>query len=52
MIQIIKFADIFYHKRFILEKDIKINALIGAPTDVIEIEEYTETIETEEAITE
>ncbi len=43
MVQIIKYADIFYNKRFILEKEIRINALLGYKSEFIEVEEYGET---------
>ena len=42
MIQIVKYADIFYNKRFILEKELRINTLYGVPSDVIEIDDYEE----------
>lgn len=42
MIQIIKFADTFYNKRFILEKELKIDALLGIEHDVIEVEDFVE----------
>ncbi len=45
MAQIIKFADTFYNKRFILEKPLRINTLLGNETEVIEIEDFEETIE-------
>lgn len=45
MIQIIKFADTFYNKRFILEKPLRINTLLGKETEVIEIEGFEEVSE-------
>ncbi len=32
MIQILKYANVFYCKRFIIEKEMRINALLGIPT--------------------
>lgn len=40
MIKIIQFADIFYNKRFILEKDIRINTLLGYASCIIDVEDY------------
>lgn len=45
MINILKYANIFYCKRFILEKEENINLLLDKRTDIIEgkaIEELTD----------
>lgn len=40
MIQVTKFADIFYNKRFILEKESRINTLLGCTQEAVDIESY------------
>lgn len=42
MIKVIQFADIFYNKRFILEKELRINTLLGYTDDTIVVENYEE----------
>lgn len=42
MIQIIKYADIFYNKRFILEKELRIKALTSGTAIEVEFEEINE----------
>ena len=42
MIQIINFANTFYNKRFILEKEMRINNLLGQPNPIYEVENYIE----------
>lgn len=39
MVQIIKYANVFYCKRFILEKESRISALVGEKTTVIDAEQ-------------
>ena len=39
MVQIIKYANVFYCKRFILEKESRISALVGVKTTVIDAEQ-------------
>ena len=39
MVQIIKYAKVFYCKRFILEKESRISALVGEKTTVIDAEQ-------------
>lgn len=43
MVKIIKYANIFYNKRFLLEKEYRINELLGVSTDDTEYTEYEET---------
>ena len=38
MKRVLDYADIFYHKRFILEKEIRVEKLKGNGTDIIEAE--------------
>lgn len=45
MIQITKFADVFYNKRFILEKELRINTLLNGESDYIVVENYEEVTE-------
>ena len=45
MIQIIKYADVFYNKRFILEKEMRINTLFSAPSDIVEVNDFEEIID-------
>lgn len=45
MKKILDYADIFYQKRYILEKAYRINDLLGKPTTVIEIDDVEETID-------
>lgn len=52
MIQIVKYADIFYNKRFILEKELRINTLFGISSDFIEVDDYEEVTEDVENTTE
>ena len=47
MIKIINFANIFYKKRFILEKDARINTLLGYTSGIIEAENFTEILDDE-----
>lgn len=47
MISILKYANIFYQKRFILEKETRINILLGYTSDVIDVENFTVTSEEE-----
>ena len=42
MIQIINFANIFYNKRFILEKEARRNTLLDCTPDVIDVVDFTE----------
>ena len=42
MIKIINFANIFYNKRFIIEKEARINTLLDCTPDVIEVVDFTE----------
>lgn len=42
MIKIINFANIFYNKRFILEKETRINTLLGYSSNIIEVEDFIE----------
>lgn len=46
MVKILKYADIFYHKRFILEKELRINMLLSGNSDFVEVDNYTEINET------
>lgn len=39
MVQIIKYANVFYCKRFIIEKESRISALVGVKTTVIDAEQ-------------
>ena len=45
MVQILKYADIFYHKRFLLEKESRIQALLGEPIHIVTDFETTITID-------
>jgi len=47
MKKIIDYADIFYNKRFIVEKEMKINELLGKPNTVIEVDAFEEISENE-----
>lgn len=38
IVQILKYADIFYHKRFILEKETRINTLLGNTENINEVD--------------
>lgn len=42
MIKIINFANTFYNKRFILEKEMRINALLNQTSNIYEVEDYIE----------
>ena len=46
MVKILKYADIFYNKRFILEKELRINMLVSGDSDFVEVDNYTEINET------
>lgn len=42
MSKILDYADIFYNKRFILEKEVRINLLLEGGNEVIDLDTYTE----------
>ena len=42
MVKVLKYADIFYNKRFILEKELRINMLTNPNPDIIVVNEYNE----------
>ena len=44
MIKITEFANVFYSKRFILEKELRINALINGESEYIVVEDYEEIV--------
>lgn len=48
MVQITQYAEVFYCKRFILEKESRINALSGTKTSVIDVEPSEDEIEPKE----
>lgn len=49
MVQILKYADVFYNKRFLLEKEQRIKMLLGKTTDMLPEQEV---IEVENLVTE
>ena len=49
MVQILKYADVFYNKRFLLEKEQRIKMLLGETTDMLPEQEV---IEVENLVTE
>ena len=48
MVQITQYAEVFYCKRFILEKESRISALNGAKTSVIDVEQSEDEVDAEE----
>ena len=42
IIQIINFANTFYNKRFILEKEMRINTLLNPTEKIYEVEDFIE----------
>lgn len=45
MVKILKYADIFYNKRFILEKEMRINMLVNPDSEVIVVDDYIEIVD-------
>lgn len=45
MIKVTEFANVFYSKRFILEKELRINALVNGESEYIVVEDYEEIVE-------
>lgn len=45
MIQVTEFANIFYNKRFILEKEMRVNTLLTGQSDYIDVEDFEEIVE-------
>lgn len=47
MNQVLEFADIFYQKRFIMEKENRITLLLGEAEDIIDADIVEEIIESD-----
>lgn len=52
MIKIVTFANIFYKKRFILEKEIRINTLLGNVPNFVDVEDFTDILDEDSIIDE
>ena len=42
---VLEYADVFYNKRYLLEKEVRINELLGIEDDIIDVVDVEEPIE-------
>lgn len=45
---VLEYADVFYNKRYLLEKEVRINALLGVEDDVIDVVEVVDFVDDNE----
>lgn len=49
---VLEYADVFYNKRYLLEKEVRINELLGIEDDIIDVVEVVDTIEVADTVDE